>query len=137
MNAVMARRYGLDWMVSTDHGGPNHSKVNLEIAYLLFLIPVSWGSAAFGEEMLLRGFLLNRIEGLTRSAVWAVLGQAAIFALAHLYLGITGVLMVFVVALVFGAVYLRCGRNLWPVIVAHGLVDTVAMTALYLGLDWV
>lgn len=33
MNAVMARRHGLDWMVSTDHGGPNHSKVNLEIAY--------------------------------------------------------------------------------------------------------
>lgn len=33
MNAVMARRYGLSWMVATDHGGPNHSKVNLEIAY--------------------------------------------------------------------------------------------------------
>ncbi|MGQ9427260.1 hypothetical protein ACXYTJ_16180 [Gilvimarinus sp. F26214L] len=33
MNAVMARRFGLDWMVSTDHGGPNHSKVNLEHAY--------------------------------------------------------------------------------------------------------
>ena len=33
MNALMARHYGLDWMVSTDHGGPNHSKVNLEMAY--------------------------------------------------------------------------------------------------------
>jgi hypothetical protein len=33
MNAVMARRFGLSWMVATDHGGPNHSKVNLEIAY--------------------------------------------------------------------------------------------------------
>ncbi|SFD63481.1 hypothetical protein SAMN05216378_0756 [Paenibacillus catalpae] len=32
-NAAMADSYGLDWMVSTDHGGPNHSKVNLEQAY--------------------------------------------------------------------------------------------------------
>lgn len=33
MNAVMARRFGLSWMVSTDHGGPLHSKVNHEHAY--------------------------------------------------------------------------------------------------------
>ncbi len=33
MNAVMARRYGLSWMVATDHGGPNHSKVSLEWTY--------------------------------------------------------------------------------------------------------
>lgn len=33
LNALMARHYGLDWMVTTDHAGPNHSKVNLEMAY--------------------------------------------------------------------------------------------------------
>lgn len=33
MNALMARHHGLDWMVATDHGGPQHSKVNLERAY--------------------------------------------------------------------------------------------------------
>jgi len=33
MNAVMGRHHGLSWMVATDHGGPNHSKVNLEKAY--------------------------------------------------------------------------------------------------------
>lgn len=32
-NAEMARRHGLSWMVSTDHGGPNHSRVNAEQAY--------------------------------------------------------------------------------------------------------
>jgi hypothetical protein len=32
-NAEMAHWFGLSWMVSTDHGGPNHSKVNLEMAY--------------------------------------------------------------------------------------------------------
>ena len=33
MNALMARHHGLDWTVATDHGGPNHSKINFEIAY--------------------------------------------------------------------------------------------------------
>ncbi len=32
-NAAMARKYGLEWMVSTDHGGPLHSKLNYEQAY--------------------------------------------------------------------------------------------------------
>ncbi len=32
-NARMARQHGLSWMVTTDHGGPHHSKVNLERAY--------------------------------------------------------------------------------------------------------
>ncbi len=33
MNALMAKYHGLSWMVTTDHGGPNHSKVNLNMAY--------------------------------------------------------------------------------------------------------
>ena len=33
MNALMGKHYGLSWMVNTDHGGPNHSKVNLELGY--------------------------------------------------------------------------------------------------------
>lgn len=33
MNAVMARRFGLSWMVATDHGGPNHAKINHDHAY--------------------------------------------------------------------------------------------------------
>ena len=33
MNALMAKYHGLSWTVATDHGGPNHSKLNLSIAY--------------------------------------------------------------------------------------------------------
>jgi len=32
-NARMAKQHGLSWMVTTDHGGPHHSKFNLEKAY--------------------------------------------------------------------------------------------------------
>jgi hypothetical protein len=33
MNALMAKHFGLDWKVATDHGGPDHSKINFERAY--------------------------------------------------------------------------------------------------------
>lgn len=32
-NAFMAKYFGLDWMVGTDHGGPNHSKINRDRVY--------------------------------------------------------------------------------------------------------
>lgn len=32
-NAEMGARFGLSWMVATDHGGPQHSKVNRDQAY--------------------------------------------------------------------------------------------------------
>ena len=102
------------------------------VIYLWFLLPVSWGSAAIGEELLMRGYLLHRLEGLAGTAAAVVL-QALIFALAHFYQGITGVVNIFVLALLFGLVYLRSGRNLLPLILAHGLIDTFSMTALYLG----
>ncbi|MGH8639983.1 MAG: hypothetical protein ACREUZ_22895, partial [Burkholderiales bacterium] len=33
LNAKNAQRFGLSWMVTTDHGGPFHSKLNLTQAY--------------------------------------------------------------------------------------------------------
>ena len=33
MNTLMGRHYGLGWMVTTDHGGPGHSRVTREWAY--------------------------------------------------------------------------------------------------------
>jgi hypothetical protein len=33
LNAQMGHHHGLSWMVTTDHGGPNHSKLNQERAY--------------------------------------------------------------------------------------------------------
>ena len=105
--------------------------------YLVLLIPVSWGAAAFGEELLYRGFYFARIsDALGHSALAtsvALLGQATLFAIGHAYLGPRGMLNAGALGLAAGIVYRACGRNLWPLIVAHGLVDSVGITALYLG----
>ncbi len=100
--------------------------------YVVFMIFIVWGSAAFGEELIARGFILDRFSKLFGTSI-AVVAQAAIFALAHSYQGITGVVTIFVLALIFGGVYIRSGRNLLPVIVAHGIIDSIGITAIYLG----
>ncbi len=107
--------------------------------FLLFmwLIPVSWGAAAFGEEMLLRGFVLNRLAvifGGNRLAwILAATTQAVVFGLGHLYQGWAGFYIATTVGLVMSLIYLLNKRNLWPIIIIHGLVDTFAILAIYLG----
>lgn len=105
--------------------------------FLIWLIPIAWGAAAFGEEMLLRGFLLNRLAtlmgGSDKAWVLAVVIQAALFGLGHQYQGITGILATTSIGLIMGTAYLLNGRNLWPLILAHGLVDTAGLTSIYFG----
>jgi uncharacterized protein len=111
---------------------------NLEL-YLFFLIPVTWGTAAFGEEMLFRGFFLDALQRLFGSSgpigtTIAVIAQAVIFGLLHLYQGPVGAVVAGALGLALGLVWWFSGRNLWAGIVVHGIIDSFSMTVLYLGL---
>ncbi len=107
--------------------------------YLMMLLPVGWGAAAFGEEMIDRGFIMNRLMyafgGNRLGLTCALVCQAVLFALAHHYLGPRGMLNAGVLGLLSGAAYFANGRDLWPLIIAHGLVDTMGLTVLFLGLS--
>jgi membrane protease YdiL (CAAX protease family) len=105
-------------------------------AYLYWMIPVTWGSAAFGEEMLFRGFALDRLDQLFGGrAAWAAAAvQGLLFGAAHAYLGASGAIVAGVLGLVLGAVFLVGGRNLWPCVLIHGVIDSTSMTIIFLGL---
>ncbi|MDQ3280121.1 MAG: CPBP family intramembrane metalloprotease [Acidobacteriota bacterium] len=101
--------------------------------YLYSAILVAWGSAAFGEEMVVRGFILDRMMKLFGSsrnpaALAAVVLQAALFGAFHFYQGMAGVLITGMVGLVIGLVWFLGGRNLWACILLHGLVDFITNT---------
>jgi membrane protease YdiL (CAAX protease family) len=107
------------------------------VRYLVLLIPIGWGTAAFGEELVFRGFLNTRLAtafGSGQAAIaLSVVAQALLFGLGHVYLGPRGVMNAAAIGLVMGGVYWVNGRNLWPLIIAHGLVDSVSLTVLRLG----
>jgi membrane protease YdiL (CAAX protease family) len=54
--------------------------------------------------------------------------------MAHAYQGLAGVLITGVIGLVLGVVFLLGRRNLVAGIVLHGLLDTISLTLLFLGL---
>ena len=64
-----------------------------------------------------------------------MLAQASLFGLGHAYLGPRGIMNAAAIGLVSGAVYWANGRNLWPLVIAHGLVDSVGLTMLRLGVS--
>ncbi|MEM7740897.1 MAG: CPBP family intramembrane glutamic endopeptidase [Pseudomonadota bacterium] len=106
------------------------------MSHLLMLLLLSWTTAAIGEEMIFRGFLMTRVADLFgRSAMsWvvALVLSSIIFGSLHAYQGINGMLVTGMVGFIFGVWYLIGRRNLLPLIIAHGLVDTMSVMALYL-----
>lgn len=109
-----------------------------DLPLYLMIIPSVWLFAGFGEEFLFRGYLMTRLAQIfgEGKAAWtfAVIGQAILFALAHWYQGPVGMVPIGIGSVVTGIACVAWGRNLWPAIIAHGLVDTLGFTMLYLGL---
>lgn len=103
---------------------------------LALLVPM-WLLAAFGEEMVFRGYLMNRVAGLlgrTRAGWLVSLVVVSIaFGTGHDYQGLTGMIQESLAGLMLGALYLSSGRNLAVPIVAHGVSNTVAFALIYCG----
>jgi membrane protease YdiL (CAAX protease family) len=108
-----------------------------QIKTTLLLLLYVWIVAAFGEEMIYRGYLMNRIAELfnNKRAAWIVslLAASLVFGFAHLGQGITGQLENVLDGLLLGLIYLGCGRNLAVPIVAHGVTDTIDVFLVFLG----
>ena len=106
--------------------------------YLFWLLPASWGSAAFGEEMLFRGVILFSLSRAFGDGRWgtlaAVILQGVLFGALHIYQGVSGATVAAALGIGLGLVWWGSGRNLWAGIVIHGLIDSSAMTVIYLGL---
>lgn len=79
----------------------------------------------WAEEVIVVGYLLTRLRQLRVPAAGALACSAALRGAYHLYQGFGAGLGNVAMGLVFGYAWMRSGR-LWPLIVAHGLLDTVA-----------
>lgn len=107
------------------------------VKWTLLAIAGAWTLAAFGEEMVYRGYLLNRVADLMNRTRWAWIVSLIVvhvgFGLAHSYQEITGIIDEGLAGFLLGAVYLRNGRNLAVPIIAHGLGDTIDFLLIFFG----
>lgn len=105
---------------------------------LLIYLALNWVLAAFGEEMVWRGWALPRAAQFfgagTRAWVVALVVVNVAFGFAHLYQGPSGVIQATVGGVLLGVLYLATGRNLVAPVLAHGISNSVDFTVMYLGL---
>ncbi len=108
-----------------------------DLGLVLALLVPMWLLAAFGEELVYRGYLMNRVAGLgrgTRGAwVLSLVLVSAFFGWGHEAQEVTGMLQEAFAGLLLGLLYLGTGRNLAVPIVAHGVSNTVAFLLIYFG----
>ncbi|SFS36846.1 CAAX protease self-immunity [Zhouia amylolytica] len=94
------------------------------------IIPFVWLESML-EELLDRGFLMNWIEKLFSSTsfatIIAVLLQAIIFGFRHSNDFSERSITVGLIGLVMGIAYVKFGRNLWPLIIAHCILNSMSM----------
>jgi membrane protease YdiL (CAAX protease family) len=79
----------------------------------------------WAEEVIVVGYLLTRLRQLNVAPRAALVWSSLLRGGYHLYQGFGAGLGNAVMGLVFGSVWQRTGR-LWPLVIAHGLIDTVA-----------
>ncbi|MFC9893167.1 CPBP family intramembrane glutamic endopeptidase [Nocardia sp. NPDC127579] len=93
---------------------------------------------AVAEEVLVVGYLLTRLRQLGWTANRSLLAAALLRGSYHLYQGLGGGLGNLVMGVIFGRFWQRTNR-LWPLILAHATIDTVAYigyTFLHGHLSW-
>ncbi len=98
--------------------------------HFFLILPAIWLESML-EEVLDRGFLINWVEKLlsstTIATIIAVLFQATLFGFRHSYDLSSRSITVGIIGLIMGIAYVKGGRNLWPLIIAHCILNTMSM----------
>ncbi len=93
--------------------------------------------SSFGEEVVYRGFLINRLRELFGNKriylTLAVVISALIFGLAHYSWGPMGIVQTTFMGLALGICYLWLNKDLWILIISHAYMDTILMLQIYMS----
>ncbi len=100
----------------------------------LYLI-LTWTLAAFGEEMVYRGYLQKRLSAVfgenTIGLILTIGISSLLFGVAHTEQGIIGVVVTTLDALFFSWLKMKYENNLWAAILAHGFSNSIGLIVFY------
>ena len=109
-----------------------HNNIFMLILSLIGVYIIS----SFGEEVVYRAFLINRISELGLDTKYGkiatVLISAVIFGLVHYTWGPTGMVSTGLMGLAMGICYLKFKKKLWILVLAHAYLDTFLLLQVYL-----
>lgn len=110
---------------------------NGNLSATLGLLVFMWVSAAFGEEILFRGYLMKQfIKFFGKSKVSLLINIllfGIIFGWLHSYQGISGQVITGIVGMLLAIIFYIRKYDLWFIIAVHGFFDTIALVFIYYG----
>lgn len=129
LESLLAARIGAERDLTRFDGSADN------LAELGLLLAFNWAFAAFGEEIAFRIVLMSSLTialGESRAAALAALIlQAVVFGLVHLYQGPAGVVGTGNSGLIFGSLVLAARGSIWPAALAHGTRNSISLVLLY------
>jgi membrane protease YdiL (CAAX protease family) len=130
---------GFDFMSEKAEGEIDRwGDISGNVKMYLLLLALSVVSAGFAEEMFFRGYLISRVQAIFGSSLWAtvlsIFLPALLFGYVHIYYqGLQGFVNAGVIGVIFGTLFLKFKRNLWPLILAHAFINCLGYTAEFMG----
>lgn len=122
-------------MLPTEIDQSRFNPVTGNLTFLILMVVLAWTTISFGEEMFYRAFLISQLVDHGAIKKWgAILISGILFGVVHFAEGPVGIFSNSAFGILFGAIYVRSGRNLWITIIAHGLLNTLRFVLLYTGL---
>lgn len=100
------------------------SGLDSSVGDVALLVVNAWANG-FAEELVVVAWLVCRLRQLQVPWAWVFAASAVLRGSYHFYQGYSAGLGNIVMGLVFVYFFRRTGR-VWPLVVAHGLIDTVA-----------
>lgn len=112
-------------------------EVKGDLAAIITLILFVWVSAAFGEEILFRGFFMRQFKKFfgssTISIILNIVLIGILFGWVHSYQGITGQIVAGITGMLLAIIFHLRKDDLWFNVAVHGFFDTIAVLVLYNG----
>jgi hypothetical protein len=112
-----------------------------DVVNYAILMVIMWVFAAYGEELLFRGYYMQgfaKLFGNTNASwLFSALLISVYFGISHAYQGIAGIIAVTLGGFYFSTVYYTNRDNLAIGALVHGFYDTIGLTLIYLNKDGV
>lgn len=115
---------------------PSIFKIKGNPLELIFWLIISWTIAAFGEELIFRGYLITRLTDLfgrsTGAEIIIVILAGTSFGFVHFYQGIHGAISAGIFGMFQSLIYLISRRKLVIPVISHGIFDTLGFIDLFI-----
>jgi membrane protease YdiL (CAAX protease family) len=118
---------------------PSAFNIKGNLPMLIQWLLVSWIVAAFGEEIIFRGYLVNRLNEVISNNIagklLVIILAGVAFGMVHFYQGLHGVLSAGLIGISQASIYIARKMKLTLPVIAHGAYDTIGFVLLFAGLN--